>query len=375
MLLNRRDLLKTAILAGSAMNVTAARSSEPTTEPMKSYKRFAVEEGFNIPEIAAETQKFLKSRASEEPAMAAMWSRFAPPEGRGPPVWARELLDIGEGRIRVMDQYGISKQLLLLSSPGVQIFDEQQAMELARLANNRVAAAINAFPDRFAALTTVAPQNPDAAAQELERGVKQLGLKGALINSHTRGEYLDKPRYWPIFEAAQSLDVPIYIHPRTPSPEIAGPYVECTLEGAGWGFAVETSLHALRLIFSGVFDEFPDLRIVIGHMGEAIPFYLDRIDNRYLWEGGAGSRQGRMKLKRLPSEYFKDNFVITTSGMNWHAPLMMALAVLGVDRILFAVDYPFEEHEPAVARMDSAPLSESDRHKIYYQNSERVFAL
>ena len=370
--LRRRELLKSALILGSALKVGAASSTEPTGASAKQYKRFAVEEGFNIPEVVAETRKFLSTRAAEEPALAAMWSRFVPPEGGGPPIWAKQLTDLGEGRIKVMDAYGISKQLLLLSSPGVQIFDAQQAMELAALANDRLASAIGTFPDRFAGLTTIAPQNPEAAALELERGVKKLGLKGALINSHTRGQYLDQRKFWPIFEAAQALDVPIYLHPREVS---GGPYVEYGLEGAIWGFAVETSLHALRLIFSGVFDAFPKLRIVIGHMGEGIPFYMYRIDNRYLWEGGGGSRAGMTKLKRLPSEYFRDNFVITTSGMNWHAPLVMTHSVLGADGILFAVDYPFEEHAPAVAAMDSVPLSESDKEKIYHLNAARVFAM
>jgi 2,3-dihydroxybenzoate decarboxylase len=307
--------------------------------------------------------------------MAAMWSRFIPPEGGGPPLWATELTDIGEGRIKAMDAHGISKQLLLVSAPGVQIFDAQQAMELAALANDRLASAIAKFPDRLAGLTTIATRNPAAAALELERGKKKLGLKGALVNSHTKGEYLDNRKFWPIFEAAQALDVPLYLHPREVSNGIAGPYVEYGLEGAMWGFAVETSLHALRLIFSGVFDEFTKLKIVVGHMGEGIPFFLYRIDNRYLWEGGGRSRVGMAKLKRLPSEYFRDNFAVTTSGMNWHEPLMMTHAVLGADNILFAVDYPFEEQAPAVAAMDSAPLSESDKEKIYHLNAARVFGM
>jgi 2,3-dihydroxybenzoate decarboxylase len=374
-MVKRRELLGAALFASSAMQISALGANATAGQAPQSRKRIAVEEGFNIPEIMDESRKFLAERPEQEPVMAAMWSRFTPAEGGGPPAWATQLTDLGEGRIRAMDAHGITMQLLLLSSPGVQIFDPPRAAELARLANDRLAAAIRAHPDRFAGLATIAPQDPEGAARELERSVRQLGLKGALIKSHTKGEYLDERKFWPILEAAESLDVPIYIHPRTPSPQIAGPYVDYGLEGAIWGYAVETSLHALRLIFAGVFDRFPKLTIAIGHMGEGIPFYLERIDNRFLWHGGGDPGPGRPRLKRMPAEYFKDNFVITTSGMNFHAPLLAAHSVLGADRILFAVDYPFEEQEPAVAAMDTAPVSADDLEKIYHLNAERVFKL
>ncbi|HLI19775.1 MAG TPA: amidohydrolase family protein, partial [Stellaceae bacterium] len=284
----------------------------------------------------------------------------------------RDLLDLGEGRIKAMDEDGITKQLIVIGSPGVQNFDPVQGYEMSKLVNDRLSAACRAHPDRFAGLAAVAPQAPETAARELERAVKTLGLKGAHINSHTHGEYLDDKKFWAIFEAAQTLDVPIYIHPREPSPSLAGPLAMPGFR-VGWGFAIETGTHIMRLIAGGVFDQFPRLKIVIGHMGENIPFSLDRIDNRYLWETGISGLP--RKIKRLPSEYFRDNIIVTTSGMNFRLPLMMTIEALGIDNILFAGDWPFEVVRDSVDVVDALPLSESDKQKLYADNAKRVFKL
>ena len=325
------------------------------------YRRIAVEEGFTIPEIAAAA------------------ARLAGPDALGrPPAGARRgalmetLADLGAGRIRAMDSDGIALQLLVLSAPGVQIFDAAEGMALARLANDRLAEAVRAAPGRLAGLAALAPQDPAGAAAELERAVGRLGLKGAVINSHTHGAYLDAPRFWPIFEAAQALDVPVYIHPRDPAPGLAGPL---DLDGfrIGWGFGIETGTHIIRLIAGGVFDAFPRLRIVIGHLGEGIPYCLERIDNRYLWEYGMTGATRR--LKRLPSEYVRDHIVVTTSGMNFRHPLTMAVALLGAEAVLFAADYPFEDVGAAVEAMDALPLTEAQKAMIYHGNARRVFRL
>lgn len=363
-----------SLCAAAAVNAPgAARAASAAATP----RRIAVEEGYNIPELAKAAPTWVAQHRAQEPGEAGVFHIGAtpPPPGSTPPEppFMRKLLDLGEGRIRDMDAAGISMQVLLLSSPGVQLFDAAQAAEYATLANDRAAAAVKAHPDRFAALAAIAPQDPRGAALELERAVHRLGFRGAVINSHTHGEYLDDPKFAPILEAAQALDVPIYIHPRAPSPQVVAPYVEYGLEGAIWGYAVETSLHALRLIFSGAFDRYPRLRIVIGHMGEAIPFYLDRLDTHYGVGGGRGPRSAR--LERKPSEYFKDHFVITTSGVNWAPALKLSLEVLGADRILFAADYPFEDAKLAVDNLAKMDLSPADRAKIEYQNAERVFGL
>ena len=204
----------------------------------------------------------------------------------------------------------------------MQVFDAPDAVALARSSNDFMVDAIRRHPDRFAGLAAVAPQDPAAAAKELERGVKALGLKGAVINSHTRGEYLDDPKFWPIFEAAEALNVPVYIHPTTPSPAMIQPFLERGLDGAIFGFAVETGLHILRIIVSGVFDRFPKLKIVVGHLGEGLPYWLFRIDFMHNRMVAANRYASVQKLQRKPSEYVRENLYVTTSGMAWEPPIL-----------------------------------------------------
>src|SRR5262249_47531021 len=226
-----------------------------------------------------------------------------------------------------------------LTSPGVQLFDADLATSLARAANDQLAAAIKANPTRLAGLAAVAPQDPAAAAREIDRG-KKLGLCGVVINSHTRSEYPALPKFRPILEAAEALDMPIYLHPREPGPSMVTPYLDYGLYFATWGFSAETGLHAMRLIMSGAFDRHPKLRIVLGHMGEGIPYWLQRLDNRYALQVKIGATA---KLPRRPSEYFLDNFVITTAGVTSMPALRLSLDELGVDRIMFAADFPYED--------------------------------
>jgi predicted TIM-barrel fold metal-dependent hydrolase len=263
-------------------------------------------------------------------------------------------------------------QLLLLTSPGVQVFDADTATELATLANDRLAEAIARHPDRFAGLATFAPQDPPRAAKEMERAITELGLGGFVVNSHTDGEYLDQERFWPILEAAEALDAPIYIHPR-PLPESAiGPYLEHELWAGIWGYAAETGLHGLRLIASGVLDRFPRLRIVLGHMGEGLPYFVYRMDymSRLLRQIGS-----HKPYELDPSEYLRRNFLITTSGMNHHPPLQLCVDVLGADRVMWAIDYPYQQTPECVEFMDTAPLSDEDRADIYAHNAERAFGI
>ncbi|HEV8016164.1 MAG TPA: amidohydrolase family protein [Stellaceae bacterium] len=322
-------------------------------------ERIAVEEGFMIPEVAA------AARALDERLGAG-----APTELRR--AMFRDLLDLGEGRLKAMDEDGITKQVIVIGSPGVQAFDPVQGHELSKLVNDRLSAACRPHPDRFAGLAAVAPQAPENAARELERAVKALGLKGAHINSHTHGEYLDDKKFWAIFESAEALDVPIYIHPREPSPGMAGPLAMPGFRVA-WGYAIETGTHIMRLIAGGVFDQFPRLKIVIGHMGENIPFTLDRIDNRYLWETAMAGMV--RQIKRLPSEYFRDNVIVTTSGMNYRLPLLMTIETLGIDNVLFAGDWPFEVVRDSVDVVDALPIADADKEKLYHLNAKRVFKL
>jgi 2,3-dihydroxybenzoate decarboxylase len=274
-----------------------------------------------------------------------------------------------------MDQTGIARQILSLTAPGVQIFDSDTAVALARSTNDQLAEAIRRRPDRFSGLAAVAPQNPRAAAQELERGVKSLGLKGAIVNSHTHGEYLDDPKYWEIFEAAESLKVPVYLHPTSPPPSMIAPFLERGLDGAVFGFAVETGLHMLRLVVSGVFDRFPGLRIVTGHLGEGLPYWLFRIDFMHRRMVSANRYASVQKLNKQPSDYLKENFYVTTSGMAWEPPILYAQSVLGVDRVLYAMDYPYQFVPEEVAVTDNLPISEADKKMLYQSNAETVFGL
>lgn len=333
-------------------------------------RRIAVEEAFVTPDIMAEWQVVLAGR-DVEPGFAKMGETILAPTPANKPLDDR-LLDIGAGRIAHMDEIGVDMQVLSLTSPGVQVFDGPLATRLAAAANDALAAAVRAHPTRFAGLAAVAPQDPAAAAREIERAAGPLGLCGVIINSHTRGEYLDAPRYRPIFEAAQACDLPIYLHPREPAPSMVTPYLDYGLYFAGWGFAAETGLHALRLIMSGTFERYPRLRIVLGHMGEGLPFWLQRIDNRYLLEVKIGAVEA---LPRLPSAYFLDNFVITTAGVTSMPALRLCLDVLGVERILFAADFPYEDDGEAVRFLDAATVTEDERRQIYETNARRVFKL
>jgi len=330
----------------------------------------ATEEAFVIPEIAQEWKKIIDSGAVGEPGYKRLAAGVH--VSANAQVIRDRLVDVAAGRIAQMDKYGIDMQVVSLAAPGVQVLDGDLATDLARLANDRLAGAVRANPDRFVGLAAVAPQQPWHAAREFERAVNELDMRGAIINSHTRGEYLDEQKFWPIFDVAEALQSPIYLHPRSPSPQMIEPYLDYGLYFASWGFAAEAGLHAMRLILSGVFDEFPKLKIIIGHMGEAIPFWLDRIDNRVALQNKMGTLR---KLPKMPSEYFKDNFVITTSGVLSYPGLKLSIDTIGVDRIMFAVDYLFEENGPTVAAMDAAPIFDEDRDKIYRVNAEQLFRL
>jgi predicted TIM-barrel fold metal-dependent hydrolase len=269
-----------------------------------------------------------------------------------------------------MDANGVDMHILSIAMPGPQMFEAAEATALARVANDRLRAAIDAHPTRFAGLACFAPQDPAAAAKEMERAITALRLNGFIINSHTDNLYLDDERFAPILEAAEALGAPLYIHPRAPSDGMAAPFRDYRLEGATWGYGVEVATHVLRLMMSGTLDRFPKLRIVIGHMGEALPFWLWRLD----FMAQPGSRAGR-KNKLTPSEYMARNIWITTSGVEDPAALRFCIDKLGADRIMWAIDHPFQPTPPAVRFIETAPLSDSERARVAHRNAEVVFKL
>lgn len=285
------------------------------------------------------------------------------------------LLEVGEGRVKYMDEVGIDMQVLSLMNPGVEIFDAATGIALAKKANDDLAKIIQKYPKRFTGLAALPAQDPAAAAKELERSVKDLGLKGAKINSHINGEFLDNQKYWPILAMAEKLRVPIYLHPRVPPDSMIKAFIDYpTLVGSMFGFACETGLHAMRLICSGVFDKYPGLIIILGHLGEALPHWMWRLDSRYRREGFA-SDPVASKLKKRPSQYIKDNFMVTTSGMFWEPPFLSTYLALGAERIMFAVDHPLESSKEAVAFMDALSICDIDKEKIYHGNIERLLGL
>jgi predicted TIM-barrel fold metal-dependent hydrolase len=286
--------------------------------------------------------------------------------------------DLGEVRLKVMDEAGVDMQVLSLSFPGVELFDAADGTAIAKVVNDRLSQAVKQYPERFAGFAALAAQDPTAAANELERAVKRLGLKGGVINGNIRGEFLDDRKYWPIFEQAEKLDVPIYIHPKMPPADMLKPYLAYPgLAAAMAGFAAEASLHATRLMCSGVFDTYPGLRIILGHLGEALPFWLWRLDSRLLEEkkSDPASAKAYENLKKKLSEYFKENFYVSTSGMFWEPVLQFVSSVLGSDRVLFAVDYPYESSTEAVKFIESAQINDDDKEKICHLNAERILRL
>jgi len=340
---------------------------------MPDYLRIATEEAFAPPELLARYRKLLEA-GYDDPGFRSLWGFYSGASPRATAL-AERIQDLGERRLRDMDETGIAMQILALTAPGVQVFDAPEATALARSANDQLADAIGKHPARFAGLAAIAPQDPAGAAKELERGVHELGLKGAIVNSHTRGEYLDDPRFWAIFEAAEALNVPVYIHPNTPPKAMIAPFLDRGLDGAVFGFAVETGLHLLRIVFSGVFDRFPKLCIVAGHLGEGLPYWLFRVDFMHGNMVRANRYPGVQKLRKKPSDYIRENMYFTTSGMAWEPPILYCQSVLGVDRILYAMDYPYQFVPEEVKVTDNLPISEADKKKLYQTNAERVFGL
>ena len=338
-------------------------------------QRIATEEAFGTAELFERYRAILSDGSVTDPGFTSLMGFYLGSSAPGIVAVRERMLDLGERRLGDMDSTGIAKQVLAVTSPGVQIFDADTAVGLARSINDELSAAVRKYPHRFAGLAAIAPQRPAEAAKELERAVKTLGLKGAIVNSHTHGEYLDDPKYWPIFEAAEALNVPVYIHPGSPPPAMIGPFLERGLDGAIYGFAVETGLHLLRIIVSGALDRFPGLRMVAGHLGEGLPYWMFRMDFMHRRMVAAGRYASVPKLVRQPSEYLKENFWVTTSGMAWAPPILYAQSVMGVDRVLYAMDYPYQFVPEEVTVTDELPISDEDKRKLYQSNAERVFSL
>lgn len=320
-------------------------------------RTITLEEHFATPEV-------LKKSAEIQPASRNIFVKAV----------EEKLLDLGKGRIADMDAAGIDLQVMSLTNAGLDKLDSPTATSLARDANDKLADAVRAYPQRFAGFAALDLQQPEKAAAELERCVRKLGFKGTLIHGTTKGVFLDDARFTPLFEAAQALDVPVYLHPTLPPKSVEDAYfgglpgqTGFYLSTAAWGWHVETGMHCLRLIVSGLFDRFPKLNIIIGHMGEDLPFSIARAE--------AVLSRDTNHLKRKVSQYFQDHFYITTSGYFTVPPLLCTLQVVGADRILFSIDYPYSPNTVGRKFLDALPVSPEDLCKISHGNSERLLKL
>lgn len=283
----------------------------------------------------------------------------------------QELGDIDEERLRHMDETGVDVQVLSFGSPGTQGFGAEIAIPMARDANDRLYQAMQRHPGRFEGFAALPTADPEASARELERTVTQLGFKGTMIHGHTQGSFLDDKKYWCIFEVAEKLDVPIYLHPTGPHPDAMKAYFEGyeDLARAAWGFAIDTSCHFLRIVFSGAFDAYPRLKFILGHLGEGLPFAMHRL-NDHTYRSAA-----RRGLKKTPLQYLKDNLLVTTSG-NWYEPAFVCtLLALGADNILFAIDWPYEPNAAGMDFLNRLSISDDDREKIAHLNAERLLRI
>ncbi len=321
--------------------------------------KIALEEHFAIPETLQDSAGFVPE---------SYWAELS-----------HRLLDIHETRLGLMDKHGVEMMILSLNAPAVQaIPDRKKADEIARRANDFLAEQVAKRPDRFQAFAALPMQDPELATREMLRCVKDLGFKGALVNGFSqidRGDtavYYDLPQYWDFWGECEKLDVPFYLHPRNPLPQDAKIYEgHGWLMGPTWAFGQETAVHALRLMGSGLFDKYPKLQIILGHMGEGLPYSMWRIDNRNAWV----KAPPKYPAKRKIADYFRENFHLTTSGNFRTQTLIDAMLEIGSDRILFSTDWPFENVDHAADWFDVTSISENDRVKIGRDNAVKLFKL
>ncbi len=298
-------------------------------------------------------------------------AQFVGIEAMRDPELLKRLYDLGEFRLKEMDDAGIDVQILSHGAPSTQKLTGSDAVALTRRVNDRLKAAVAAHPTRFAAFAALPTSDPKAAAEELERTTR-LGFKGAMIHGLANDVFLDDKRFWPIYERAQALDVPIYLHPSVPLPAVSDVYYKDyaadfpMVVRAAWGYTVETATLAIRMVLSGVFDAYPRLKIVLGHLGETLPFLIWRVDH-------ALARPGAKTLSFR--DVFCGHFYITTSGNFSNPALLCCVMEMGIDRILFSVDWPFVANKPAVQWIDTVPLCAEDKVKLLSGNAKALFRM
>ena len=335
----------------------------------RDYKRIATEEAYMTPLVADLYRRGIERGTITDPGFVTMWGRLF---DAGSPFLAG-LLDVGPLRLSEMDKAGIDMHLLSQTAPGLQVLDRDTAAGAMPDVNDYLAETIARHPTRFAGLCSLAPQDPEASAKEIERCRHKLRLGGIMINSHTNGEWLDQEKYWPIFEAAEANDMAIYIHPQTPMPGLSE-FLRQGMELAFYGFAVEVSTHMLAIIASGALDRFPKLRFVLGHLGEGLPYWLYRFDYMqwHIMRPGIPARPEPRQLELKVSEYLRRNVWATTSGMPAPEPIRFAQKQLGEDHVLYAMDYPYQNEAFEVPMTEEA-LTDANRKPFWEDIARALF--
>jgi 5-carboxyvanillate decarboxylase len=342
--------------------------------PNPAYKRIATEEAFATPELLKMYRKLYESKTLDDPGFESLWGFYSGSMAARPLFIREKLADLDAVRLAHMEESGIDHQVLALTSPGVQVFDRDTAVALAHESNDFLAAAVRKHPTRFTGMVAIAPHAPEVAAQEMQRCVG-FNFKGVIINSHTHGEYLSDKKFWAIFEAAEALNLPIYLHPYTPPKNMIGPMLEAGLDGAIFGFGVETGMHLLRIITAGVFDRFPKLQMIVGHMGEALPYWMYRLDYMHAAGVNAGRYECMKPLKKKVSDYLRENVYITNSGVAWEPAIKFAQQVIGIDRVMYAMDYPYQYTPQEVVDLDNMDMTVEHKKMFFQTVAEKVFKL
>ncbi len=356
------------------MAIQLPNLSDPARPQKAPYLRIATEEAFATQEMIDIYRKILERGDADAGFRGLMGFYMSSPSERAQHIM-RGLLDLDQLRLQHMDAAGVDMAVLSLTSPGAQVMDKATAVALVQSANDELAEAVRRHPTRFAGMIAVAPQDPAAAAKEIERGVSKLGMHSVIINSHTQGEYLSDPKFWDIFAAAEANDAPIYLHPNALPPKMLQPFQECGLDGAIYGFGVETGLHAMRIITAGVFDRFPKLRMILGHMGEALPFWAYRLD--YMHQATVKSRryESIKPIQKRPSEYLREHFYITNSGVAWEQAIKFTQDFMGTDRVMYAMDYPYQYAPDEVNILDAMGMPLDVKRQFFQTNAEAVFKI
>ncbi len=341
----------------------------------RGYLRIATEEAFATEEQLDAILQLVRDGKADK-GTVSLWGFYGTSASERTTFIRERLLDVGPLRLQAMDESGIDKAVLSMTSPGVQpLPDVEQAKGIARRGNDFLKGRCEAHPDRFYGTITIAPQDAAWSAEEIRRGKEELGFHAVMVNSHTRGHYLDEAEFDPILRACAEYDLPLYLHPQGPPDDLIGGMVDAGLDGAVFGFSVETSYHALRLLTTGVFDRYPSLQLMLGHGCEALPFWLYR--NDYMHKAGIRS-QRYPRLKPLQHDlfhYMRHNLLGTTSGLPFEPSIKLMIEVMGEDRVMYAMDYPYQYVPDEVRIHDNLDIPASQKKKLMQTNAERWFKL